>query len=136
MQSVIPAIRALLVADGAVLALVKSGTGIPRVYLMRAEQFTGGADVVMSEVFGDMNMALSGSTTPWTSRISLECRASTYAASEALGRACKAVLIPFKGTSLDQDIQSSFHAGEYGDYNDEGTVFRSIVDFRIVHQPA
>jgi hypothetical protein len=27
------------------------------------------------------------------------------------------------------------HASEYSDYNDEGTVFRQIVDFRIAHGP-
>jgi hypothetical protein len=136
MQSVIPPVREVLVGYAPLMALVKAGTNPPRVYLMRAEQFTGGADVVINEVFGDMANDLAGATSPWTSRISLECRAATYESAVNVANACKAVLLPFKGIAKGQEIQGVMHASEYGDYNDEGTVFRQIVDFRITHAPA
>jgi hypothetical protein len=136
MQNIIPAIREIMVGYAPLMTLVKSGSSPPRIYMMRAEQFTKNPDIVISEVFGDTESDLSGSTWPWTSRISLECRAATYEAAVNVSNACKAVLLPFKGVSKGQEIQGVMHASEYGDYVDEATVFRVIVDLRITHAPA
>lgn len=134
MKNCIPAVREILIAAPAILSLIKAGAAAPRLYLMRAEQFTGGPDIVMNEISGSMNTALGeGSTGPWQARISLECRASTFAAADQLASAVKAVLLPFMGISKGLEIQKLMHAGEYADYNDEGTVFRQIVDFRIFY---
>jgi hypothetical protein len=135
MKNVVPTIRAILVAYAPLMALIKSGANPPRLYLMRAEQFTSGGDCIINEISGDMSSDMQGATDPWFSRLSFECRASTYAQAVAISDAIKACLLPFRGAALDQNIQGCMHASEYSDYNDEGTVFRHIVDFRIAHGP-
>jgi hypothetical protein len=132
MKSAIPAIRNILVNNAGVLALLKSGANPPRVYLMRAEQFTAGGDAIINEVFGSMMDTLEeGSTGFFQSRISIECRAPTYSLAVQIADAVKAALLPFRGASLTAEIHGIMHAGDYSDYSDEGTVFRQIADFRI-----
>ena len=136
MKSCIPAIRSLLIAHAPLLALVKTGTGQPRVYLMRAEQFTAGGDIIIGEVSGMMGFTLDqGSTDPWEMRISLECRASTYAQCILISETAKDCLLPFTGHASGLNVHGIEHASEYSDYSDEGTVFRHTVDFRVHYGP-
>ena len=136
MKNCIPAIRNLLIAHAPLLAMVKTGTGQPRIYLMRAEQFTAGGDIIIGEVSGMMNSMLEqGSTDPWEMRISLECRASTYAQCLLISEAAKECLLPFIGTASGLQIHGIMHASEYSNYSDEGSVFRHIVDLRVHYGP-
>jgi hypothetical protein len=124
MSAVAATVQALLAASG-VAALVST-----RVYPVVAPQATAASHIVVHLIAEDDDMLLRGTAGYPNARVSVECRASTFTAVNALAEAVKSALQPlhlvtYAGVTVSFQKQGS----DYSDFADESKTHRRIMDF-------
>lgn len=124
-MSAVPATVQALMGNAAVAALV-----VQRVYPVVSPQGASLPNIVVHLVSEDDELLLRGHAGYPQARVSVECRAATYTAVNALGEAVKAALQPlhrarYAGVLVSFQKQGS----DYSDFADDSQTHRRILDF-------
>ncbi|CAM5769796.1 DUF3168 domain-containing protein [Bosea minatitlanensis] len=133
MKSPIPDLRARLVADGALVALL----GGQKVYQHEAAQGETRPLVMFGEISGQpVGETLQSSTAAWERRLSADCQAATPIAADAIGDRVVALLDNLIGTVGTIFVQRCRVVSDVTGYDDTVRICRRIVDFRITYHLA
>lgn len=129
-----PALRAYLLADGQISAVVAS-----RIYPTKLPQGTTLASIVYSRISGVGDHHSQGASGLARPRMQIDCWASTVDGADTLGRLVKARIDGFGGampygSNSPQDeiaVQGVFFQSERDDYDDAAKLHRVSQDYVI-----
>ncbi|ACB80835.1 hypothetical protein Mpop_2680 [Methylorubrum populi BJ001] len=124
-------IAALLRADQQLSAVVGD-----RVYFLDAEQLGDYPDIIQYPSSGAPAETIEGAAPPWTRRISIECRGTTYAEAHRVGEHVLRILNNRVGLADDENIQACRVVSDVPLADDTSSIKRRVLDFRITHSPA
>lgn len=125
-------IAILLQADADLRALVHG-----RIYFLDAEQAQPYPDIIQYPSAGaPVSETLDGAAPPWTRRISIECRAQSYAEAHAVGDHVLRVLNNRVGAVGAENIQACRVVSDVPLADDTSSIKRRVLDFRVTHSPA
>lgn len=131
MASIYAGIREVLGGDPGVSALAP----IDRINMFQ-NQSTELPAIVIYSPSGQMSEDLEkGSAPPWFRRVSVECRGSTYQQADDLGEAVIERLNGFQGVVDRWLIDRCMVISDVPLSDDNVSVRRRVIDFRVVYQP-
>lgn len=128
-------VQRLLMADPGVAAYASD-----RVYPGRIPQEAEVPNIMVSLVSEEQDIDLSGHKDGYESRVTIACHAEHYAIADAMGEEVKACLaqaihLPVYGDESPPNLIATVTAWKTTtdliDHDDERTLFRRIMDFRI-----
>lgn len=131
MASIYAAIRALLMNDPGVSALVPAA----RINMFQNNTSELPAIVIYSPSANMSDDLEKGAAPPWFRRVSIECRGATYEQADTVGEAVISKLNGFQGVQ-DQWFIDRCSVISDVPLSEEGvSVRRRVIDFRVVYQP-
>lgn len=124
MTSLHGAIRALLVADTSVKALVST-----RIYPMVMPLDVTLPAMSIHEISGAEN-AITGHGFP---RYQISCWATSFATGDAMKTAVKNCLNRYKGVASGNHIKNISFMGSMDDYEQDTKIYHASLDFQVIH---
>lgn len=124
MTSIHGAIRALLAADSAVVALVST-----RIYPMQMPLDATLPAITIHEIDGPEN-SITGHGYP---RYQISCWSTTFSQAQTMKDAVKAALNRYKGVASGNHIKQITFLTSNDDYNTEVKIYATHLDFQVIH---
>lgn len=118
MKDIRPALRAFLVADPAIEALVKSGS-TTRIYPIKIPQGVTGTSIVYNDISGQTGLHNEGSDGLSVNRVQIAAWATTADAAQALAIAIKARLHSYAGTMGTGGAQVNVQLVQFESWRDQ-----------------
>jgi hypothetical protein len=131
MKTVLPAIRALLVANAGVTAIAGQ-----RVFFNALPQDQPLPNIVIYVIASTPTETLAAAIGPESQRVQITCRALSFAQVDDLGAAVHACLKDYVGTSSGMSIMRSRPIMDVLQYDEATKVHRRIIDYRVSYRPA
>ncbi|MCR6734447.1 MAG: DUF3168 domain-containing protein [Afipia sp.] len=137
MKDIRPALRAFLLGDAGIVALVTTG-GISRVYPIKLPQGTKTASIVYTRISGSSIYHMQGQSGLSMPRYQIDAWAPTGDAATALANLIKDRLSGYRGVmgsgGAAVTVQGVFMLDEREDYDDAVSMSRMSRDYAIDHE--